>query len=150
VKKGDVMVMELGRFNDNSCMTRLVNVRVDEVSFDAKKALVKLLPPHPEKKDTIRAERMLAGRSKIVDTCHLFLDEQQHRDSCEFHIGDVVIWTWGSSEHHVATVIKVKKTSLTLLTSEGTTCELGHRGLMVVSRPSNQNDPGITEPKNNG
>lgn len=145
MKTGDIMVMELGKFNDNASMTRLVSVKVEEVSFDAKKALVKLLPPHPEKKDTIHAERVLAGKSKVVDTRYLFLNEQQYRNSCEFRIGDVVIWASWSGPHQVATVIKVKKTSLTLLTSGGGTFESGHGNSMVISRPSNQDDPGVTE-----
>lgn len=145
MKAGDIMVMELGRFNDNANMTRLVRVKVEEVSFDAKKTLVVMLPPDPEKKDVIKAERYSAGKSKIVDARHLFRDEQHYRDSCEFRVGDVVAWCGWSIQHQIATVIRVKKTSLTLLASEGRTFESGHGNAMVISRPSNQDDPGVTE-----
>lgn len=135
MKTGDVMVMELGKFNDNSSMTRLVKAQVEEVSFDGKKAIVKLLPPDPNKKDVIQAERLCAGKSRVIGVEYLFRDEKHYRDSCEFKVGDVVAVSMWNSDIEMATVTKVKRLSLQVTNSFGKTYVAYYGNTMVVSRP---------------
>lgn len=146
---GDIALMELGRFIDNSSFTRLVNVAIEAVSQDGVKALVRLLPPDPQRKDVIQAERYNAGRMKIRKTADLYHSKDDIVDSCEFRVGDVVMWC-AFGQPQMATVLKVQKTSARVINSEGYTFTAKFDNLMVVSRPNNEVDPGITEVEDNG
>lgn len=146
---GDIALMELGMFIENASVTRLVKVRVEALSQDGLKALVKLLPPDPQKKDTIYAERYNVGKTRILKTKDLYRDANDIKESCEFRAGDVVMWC-AFSEPEVATVLKVQKKSARILSSDGVTFTAKFEHLMVISRPSNEVDPGDTESKCNG
>lgn len=147
---GDIALMELGRFIDNSSFTRLVNVTIESVSHDdGVKALVRLLPPDPQRKDVLQAERYNVGRMKIIKTADLYRSKDDIVDSCEFRVGDVVMWCV-SGQYAMATVLKVQKASARVINSEGNTFTAQFGNLMVVSRPNNEVDPGVTETEDNG
>lgn len=146
---GNIALMELGRFIDNSSFTRLVKVRVEALSQDGQKALVKMLPPEPGRKDVIQAERYNAGRMKIRNTADLYLNKDDIVETCEFRVGDVVMWC-AFGQPQMATVLKVQKTSARVINSEGYTFTAKFDNLMVISRPNNEVDPGITETEDNG
>ena len=146
---GDIALMELGKFIDNSSFTRLVRVRIETLSQDGQKALVKMLPPESNRKDVIRAEKSNTGRLKILRTSDLHRSKEEINNACEFRVGDVVMWcAWGELE--MATVLKVQKKSARVLISDGMTFTAKFEHMMLASRPSNQNDPEDTEPKDNG
>ena len=143
---GDVMVMELGVFADNSTFTRLVNVKVVELSFDAKHAAVVMLPPDPNKKNTIHAEHRFSNKFRIVESHHLFRDPQHYKDSCAFKVGDIVCgYNYYTGEKMISTVIRVMKTALEVVDSGGMTHTVSQGNMIVISRRSNDDDPGVTE-----
>lgn len=148
-KEGDIALMELGRFIDNSSFTRLVKVSVEAISQDGQKALVKMLPPDPRRKDVIQAERYNTGRMKIRKTSDLYRNKEDIIEACEFQVGDVVMWC-AYGEPEMATVLKVQKKSARILNSDGMPFTGKFEHLMVISRPSNEVDPGVKDSEDNG
>jgi sRNA-binding protein len=121
---------------------------VETVSQDGQKALVKMLPPDPGRKDVIHAERLWTNRERVRKIADLHRSKEEIVEACEFQVGDVVIWCY-IGDPKMATVTKVQKKSAKILNSEGVSCTAKFEHMMLVSRQSNEVDPGVMESEGN-
>lgn len=139
ISVGDIVLIELGIFCSNKTMSRLVKVRVDALSHDGLKAVVTLLPPDPNKKNTINAEKSLAGRFSVVKISNLFRSEDEHKARYnEFQVGDAVVFVQSAcdNEYIFGTVMRVNASSVYILANEGKFLTVPTSQTMTVSRTS--------------